>query len=70
MITSNDKELIEKCREMTWFGVSSTWSETVVMSYDWDYQVDLVRHKYYMIDIMQAICLEQMKKLPAQFRVS
>ena len=20
MITSNDKELIEKCREMTWFG--------------------------------------------------
>ena len=26
MITTNDKKLADKCREMTWFGVSSTWS--------------------------------------------
>ena len=26
MITTNDKEL-DKCRELTWFGVSSTWSK-------------------------------------------
>tara|TARA_R100000234_G_scaffold70192_1_gene43100 strand:- start:160 stop:1269 length:1110 start_codon:yes stop_codon:yes gene_type:complete len=68
MITSNDKDLIEKCREMTWFGVSSTWSRSQGASgkpgYAWDYQVDLVGYKYYMIDIMAAICLEQMKKLP------
>ena len=68
MITSNDKELIEKCREMTWFGVSSTWSRTQGASgkpgYAWDYQVDILGYKYYMIDIMAAICLEQMKKLP------
>ena len=69
MITSNDKELISKCKEMTWFGVSSTWSRTQGTSgkpgYSWDYKVDLVGYKYYMIDIMAAICLEQMKKLPA-----
>ena len=69
MITSNDKDLIEKCKEMTWFGVSSTWSRTQGRSgkpgYAWDYQVDILGYKYYMIDIMAAICLEQMKKLPA-----
>ena len=66
MITSNDKELIEKCREMTWFGVSSTWSRAsgAKPGYAWDYQVDLLGYKYYMIDIMAAIGLEQMKKLP------
>jgi perosamine synthetase len=67
MITSNDKDLIEKCREMTWFGVSSTWSRAsgATPGYAWDYQVDILGYKYYMIDIMAAICLEQMKKLPA-----
>jgi len=69
MITTDDKELADKCREMTWFGVSSTWSRTQGASgkpgYAWDYQVDILGYKYYMIDIMAAIGLEQMKKLPA-----
>ena len=26
MITTNDKQLADKCREMTWFGIPSTWS--------------------------------------------
>ena len=68
MITSNDGDLINKCREMTWFGVSSTWSRAKSLDgkpgYTWDYAVDLIGYKYYMIDIMAAICLEQMKKLP------
>lgn len=72
MITSNDRQLIEKCREMTWFGVSSTWSRTKGDSgkpgYAWDYEVDLIGYKYYMIDIMAAICLEQMKKLPSHLK--
>ena len=68
MITTNDKSLAEKCREMTWFGVSSTWSRAQGQSgkpgYAWDYQVNLLGYKYYMIDILAAICIEQMKKLP------
>jgi len=69
MITTNDKMLADKCREMTWFGVSSTWSRAQKgldgkPGYSWDYEVDILGYKYYMIDIIAAICLEQMKKLP------
>lgn len=68
MITTNDKKLADKCREMTWFGVSSTWSRTQKSNnkpgYAWDYEVDILGYKYYMTDIIAAICLEQMKKLP------
>ena len=66
MITTDDKQLADKCREMTWFGVSSTWSRASGQTpgYAWDYEVDFVGYKYYMIDIMAAIGLEQMKKLP------
>ena len=66
MITTDDKELADKCRELTWFGVSSTWSRASGQTpgYAWDYQVDMLGYKYYMIDIMAAIGLEQMKKLP------
>ena len=68
MITTNDKKLADRCREMTWFGVSSTWSRTNNKSkkpgYAWDYEVNLLGYKYYMTDIIATICLEQMKKLP------
>ena len=68
MITTNDKQLADRCREMTWFGVSSTWERAQGLSgkpgYSWDYEVDLVGYKCNMTDIIAAICLEQMKKLP------
>ena len=68
MITTNDKQLADRCREMSWFGVSSTWSRSKGLGgkpgYSWDYEVNLLGYKYYMIDIIAAICLEQMKKLP------
>lgn len=74
MITTNDKNLYEKMNQMTWFGVSSTWSRvrrpgkrdkiSGRPGYTWDYEVNTIGYKYYMIDIMAAICLEQMKKLP------
>ena len=68
MITTNDKLLADKCREMSWFGVSSTWSRSQGKSgkpgYAWDYEVSILGYKYYMTDIIAAICLEQMKKLP------
>ena len=70
MITTDDKQLADKCREMTWFGVSSTWSRASGQTpgYAWDYQVDILGYKYYMIDIMAAIGLEQMKKLPKHLK--
>jgi len=71
MITLNDEKLYNKLKEMTWFGVSSTYSrvakeDTVTgkPGYTWDYEVDKIGYKCYMIDLQAAICLEQMKKLP------
>ena len=69
MITLNDDNLASKIREMLWFGVSSTWSRAADSSgtrpgYAWDYQVNILGYKYYMIDIIAALGLSQMKKLP------
>jgi dTDP-4-amino-4,6-dideoxygalactose transaminase len=71
MITLNDEELYYKLKEMTWFGVSSTYSrvakeDTVTgkPGYTWDYEVDKIGYKCYMIDLTATLCLEQMKKLP------
>ena len=68
MITLNDDKLASKIREMLWFGVSSTWSRAADSSgtrpgYAWDYQVNILGYKYYMIDIIAALGLSQMKKL-------
>jgi len=65
MITTNDKELFERLVPMTWLGISSTFSRTQNgPGYSWDYEVDLLGYKCYMIDLTAAIGLEQMKKLP------
>lgn len=70
MITTNDKELYEKLVPMTWLGITSTYSRvrkddglTGKPGYSWDYEVDMLGYKCYMIDLQAAICLEQMKKL-------
>ena len=74
MITTENEELYNKLKEMTWFGVSSTFSRVKKNDkddisgkpgYTWDYEVDKVGQKCYMIDLMAAICLEQLKKLPS-----
>ena len=73
MITTNDKELYEKLNKMTWLGISSTYERVksgmkgsdgkIKPGYAWDYEVDILGYKYYMIDILATIALEQMKKL-------
>ena len=73
MITTNNKELYEKLVPMTWFGITSTFSRvsksnddklTGKPGYSWDYEVDILGYKCYMIDLTAAIGLVQMKKLP------
>ena len=67
MIPTDNYELYCKLRDMTWFGVSSTWSRAQGTSgkpgYSWDYQVEILGYKYYMIDILAAIGIVQMDKL-------
>ena len=68
MITTNDKELYEKLVPLTWLGITSTFSRTNKLGdkpgYSWDYDIDILGYKCYMIDLQAAIALEQMKKLP------
>lgn len=72
MITTNDTELYEKLVPMTWLGISSTFSRVSKNDstlrpggYSWDYEVNVLGYKCYMIDLTAAIGLVQMKKLPA-----
>lgn len=67
MVTTNDEKLYHTLKEMIWFGVSPTWSR-VKRKYSWDYDVKILGYKYYMIDLIAAICLVQMKKLPEHLK--
>jgi perosamine synthetase len=66
MITTNDKQLADRCREMTWFGIPSTWSRTQGknIGYSWDYEIESLGYKCYMTDLIAALGLAQMKRLP------
>ena len=71
MITTNDKEIYDKLKNLTWFGVSSTYDRTKITGkpgYTWDYSVSEVGYKCYMIDLTAALCLSQMEKLPDMLR--
>ena len=67
MITTNDKDLYEKLVPLTWMGITSTFSRMNKLGdkpgYSWDYDIDVLGYKCYMIDLQAAIALEQMKKL-------
>ena len=51
-------------------GITSSYSRTKSkeggVGYSWEYNAETVGYKAYMIDLIAAICLEQMKKLPHQ----
>lgn len=74
MITTNDRDLYEVLKPMTWCGIrESTFDRVkkgrvgpdgkILPGYSWDYEVDILGYKCYMVDLQAAICLEQMKKL-------
>ena len=67
MITLNDPDLYDRLNSMTWLGITSTYSrvgDKLTPGYSWDYEVNVLGYKCYMIDLTAAIGLEQMKKLP------
>ena len=66
MITTNDENLYRKLTDMTWFGIPSTYSRVGKKGaggYTWDYDVDILGYKCYMIDLQAALALSQLKKL-------
>ena len=71
MITTDDDDIAAKIRKMTWFGIQSTYdrvkhniSEHRHKSiYKWEYDIDVLGYKYYMIDLTAALGLSQMSRL-------
>lgn len=67
MITMNDRQLADRCRELSWFGIPSTWNRLKNNNgqrrYSWDYEVNSVGYKCSMNDLTASICLVQMSKL-------
>lgn len=71
MITTNSKELMEKIKKLYWFGIESTFDRVTKQKdnpgsnsvYKWQYDIDILGYKYYMIDLTAALGLSQMKKL-------
>jgi perosamine synthetase len=66
MITTDDAELYERLVPLTWLGISSTFSRVSPSGrpgYSWDYEVNVLGYKCYMIDLTASIGLVQMKKL-------
>jgi perosamine synthetase len=72
MITTDDPDLYEKLLPLTWLGISSTYSRfanaksssTQKPGLAWDYDVNVLGYKAYMIDLTAALGLSQLKKLP------
>lgn len=63
----NDKEMAERAKRLRWLGIDKgTWDRTKIdKTYWWEYFVDEIGLKCHMNDIMAAIGLVQLKKLPA-----
>ncbi len=70
MITTDNKEIMEKIKKLYWFGIESTYNRTKIKDnpgsnsvYKWQYDIDILGYKYYMIDLTAALGLSQMEKL-------
>ncbi len=68
MITLQDPSWDKRLRKLRWVGISKdTWSRSDsgdVSQYSWYYNVEELGYKYHTNDIMAAIALVQLKRLP------
>jgi perosamine synthetase len=73
MITTNNEEIMKRIRKLYWFGIESTYDRVTKVKdspgsnsvYKWQYDIDILGYKYYMIDLTAALGLSQMDKLEA-----
>jgi perosamine synthetase len=76
MITTNDEEIMKKIKKLYWFGIESTYNRVTKNKdstgsnsiYKWQYDIDILGYKYYMIDLTAALGLSQMIKLEDNLR--
>lgn len=65
MITTNDENIYNKLRELTWLGIrKSTYERAQGKRYSWNYDIPFIEGiKAYMTDIQAVIGLGQLKRL-------
>lgn len=65
MITTNNKKIFERISKLRWMGISKDTFKRTSSRYSWYYEINEVGYKYHMNDIMAAIGIPQLEKLPA-----
>jgi perosamine synthetase len=76
MITTNNEEIMKRIRKLYWFGIESTYDRVTKKQdspgsnsvYKWQYDIDILGYKYYMIDLTAALGLSQMNKLESNLQ--
>lgn len=67
MITTDNEEIVKKIKKLYWFGIESTYDRTNTPGsnsvYRWQYDIDILGYKYYMIDLTASLGLSKMLKL-------
>ncbi len=66
MITTNDDDIAQRIRNMTWLGIEkSTYARTKGNKYSWDYDIVHDGQKSYMNDINAALALGGLRRIDA-----
>lgn len=70
MITTNDPDMAERARRLTWLGIDKgTHERTTEARYSWEYDISEIGLKAHMNDITAAIGLEQLRALDGHNRL-
>jgi len=64
MLTTNNEEIAQRARAISWYGVNKSTYDRSQKKYSWDYEIKEVGIKGNMNDITAAIGLCQLEKLP------
>lgn len=64
-IFTKKSKLVKRAKELRWMGISKdTWHRSKTKKYSWYYDVPELGYKYHTNDVLSAIGVAQLKKLP------
>ena len=64
MLTTDNKDQYERAKRLRWMGINKSTHERETGGYNWEYNVEEIGFKYHMNDIIAAIGLVQLEKMP------
>lgn len=63
MVTTDDGNLAERIRKLTWLGIDLTTYDREKKGYNWEYHIAELGYKYHANDIMSSIALAQLRRV-------